>query len=122
MAKSKKKQKKFTMTDEKRREALDRAENGASEKNYDAIYAGFAAKGIEEDEVLPRENVFTYNAWLAKGRQVRKGEKGVKVETFIPVTAKDKDAPNDPEKDRKFMRQRITTVFHISQTDPIVKH
>lgn len=118
MAKSKKK--KFTMTDEKRREALDRAENGSSERNYDAIFAGFAAKGINDIE--PRENVFTYNAWLAKGRQVRKGEKGVKIESFIPVTAKDKDAPNDPEKEKRFMRQRITTVFHISQTDPIVKH
>jgi len=28
---------------------------------------GFAAKGIPESEIKPRENVFTFNAWKALG-------------------------------------------------------
>ena len=65
---------------------------------------------------MPRENVFTYNAWLAKGRQVRKGEHGVKAVTFVPMTLKDK---RDPSKKIESRRPWTTTVFHISQTDPI---
>lgn len=117
MTKSKK-GKKITVTDLMRREALNRAEDGESVRNYDAIYEGFAAKGIEEDDILPRENIFTYNAWLAKGRQVRKGEKGVKIEVFIPVTKKDEEKPDDESKKVSFTRAKPTTVFHISQTDP----
>jgi hypothetical protein len=64
-------------------EALDRAISSASFTNYPAIYQGFLAKGIREDEIKPRENVFTFNAWKAKGRSVRKGEHGIKVVTFI---------------------------------------
>lgn len=115
MAKKAKKQK-FTPTEISRREALDRAENGSSMRNYDAIFSGFAAMGIDEDEIEPRENVLTYQAWLAKGRQVRKGVHGVKVETFIVMAKKDE---KEPDKVNTFRRPKITTVFHISQTDPV---
>lgn len=115
-----KKGRRFTWTEEKRKEALSRAEGGESERNYDALFEGFAAKGIDIDRVIPRENVFTYNAWLALGRQVRKGETGVRLpEVFIPVTKKDEDAPNNDKKKKKFMRIRPAAVFHVSQTDPI---
>lgn len=102
-------------TDEMRREALARAEDGSSERNYDAIFAGFSAMGIDEDDILPRENVLTYNAWIAKGRQVKKGSHGVKVETFIVMKKTDESAPKG-EQDKVFRRPKITTVFHISQT------
>jgi hypothetical protein len=92
-------------------ESLNRAKNGDSLANYQAIMQGFADKGIPASDIIPRENVFTYNAWLALNRQVRKGEKGVKVVTWIP--AKDKDSENS------FMLCRRSTVFHISQTDLI---
>jgi hypothetical protein len=42
--------------------------------NYGAIFQGFMEKGIPESEILPRENVFTYHAWRALGRQVRRGQ------------------------------------------------
>ena len=64
------------------------------------IYA-FEERGIN---ATPRVDVFTYNAWLAKGRQVKKGEKGVKVVTFV-------------EKADGSKLPRSVTVFHISQTD-----
>ena len=92
-------------------ESLNRAKNGDSLANYQAILQGFADKGIPASEIIPRENVFTYNAWLALNRQVRKGEKGVKVVTWIPAKQKDSES--------SFMFRGRSTVFHISQTDLI---
>jgi len=95
-------------------EALHRATEQNSLANYTAIYNGFAAKGLNEADIQPRVNVFTYNAWLALGRQVRKGEHGVKVVTWIPVSKKKADGSKEA-----FRRPKATTVFHISQTDRV---
>jgi hypothetical protein len=116
--------------DEVQQEALARAASGQSLGNWPAIVAGFLAKGIPEADIRPRENVFTYHAWRALGRQVRRGEHGVKVVTFITTAAG--DAPADdaasgaadagtgsPAKRRGGRRPWTATVFHISQTDPI---
>ena len=84
--------------------------------NYPTIYGGFTAKGIPESEIKPRENVFTYNAWRALGRQVRRGEHGVKVLTFIDCQKRDEETGQLKE---RFRRPSSTTVFHISQTDEI---
>lgn len=92
-------------------EALSRAVNGISMGNYPLIIGGFLQKGIPEAEIKPRENVFTFNAWLALGRVVKKGEHGVKVPTFVPI-----DEEDDEGKIRTVTVPRITTVFHISQT------
>jgi antirestriction protein ArdC len=97
-------------------EALTRAVNGQSLGNYPAIFAGFVAKGIQEAAIKPRENVFTYQAWRALGRQVRRGEHGVKVVTFVEM-AKENKKTGEKE---SFRRPWTTTVFHISQTDEIV--
>ena len=105
-------------------EALSRAVSGQTLSNWPAIIAGFTAKGIPEGDIHPRENVFTYNAWRALGRQVRRGEHGVKVTTFIPV--RDKESPvkahgadglDGPR--HRTSRPWTATVFHVSQTDPI---
>jgi N-terminal domain of anti-restriction factor ArdC len=98
-------------------EALSRAVNGLSVGNYPAIFAGFLAKGIPEDAIKPRENVFTYQAWRALGRQVRRGEHGVKVVTFVEM-AKENGETGEKE---SFRRPWTTTVFHISQTDAIAE-
>lgn len=101
-------------------EALGRAVSGQTMANYAAIIHGFMAKGIPADEILPRENVFTYHAWRALGRQVRRGEHGVKVLTF--VTCKGKEAPETGEQRKQqggYRRPWTATVFHVSQTDPI---
>ncbi len=104
----------MTATAEQQSEALSRATNNLSMLNYPAIYEGFEGKGISD--IRPRENVFTYNAWKAKGRQVRKGEHGVKVVTWIDCKSKDIDPDTDEPK--KYKRAKSATVFHISQTDP----
>jgi antirestriction protein ArdC len=74
-------------------ESLQRAKNGDSLLNYPNIINGFIAKGISASDIIPRENVFTYNAWKALGRQVNKGEHGVKVVTWIDATDKDTGLP-----------------------------
>jgi hypothetical protein len=100
-----------------RQEALSRAVSGQSFTNFPAIFQGFAAKGIPESEIKPRENVFTFEAWKALGRYVRKGEHGVKVVTFIDTLSKETD-PDTGE--RKLIRRPwTTTVFHVSQTEAI---
>jgi N-terminal domain of anti-restriction factor ArdC len=110
-----------------RQEALSRAVTGQSFTNWPAIIAGFVAKGIPESDIRPRANVFTYHAWRALGRQVRRGEHGVKVLTYVSIRGKeDKDgvATNDvdgTDKPKRGATRRpwTATVFHVSQTDPI---
>lgn len=104
-------------TSEQQLEALFRAETNESALNYPAIFEGFAEKGIAESDIKPRVNVFTYNAWKAKERQVRRGEHGVRVITWIVCKSKDIDASTGEAK--PFKRQKAATVFHVSQTDPI---
>src|SRR5438067_277817 len=98
-------------------EALSRAASGQSLANWPAILAGFTAKGIPESDVRPRENVFTYHAWRALGRQVRRGEHGVKVVTFVD-TGRTDEAPADaadgtdkPANRRAGRRPWTATVF-----------
>ena len=101
-------------------EAIERARNGQSLANYPAIFEGFTAKGIAEADIKPRENVFTFNAWRALGRTVRRGEHGVKVVTFISCGGKvEVDAASGDETvSATYRKPHITTVFHVSQTDP----
>ena len=102
-------------------EALSRATNPiGSLTNYPSIISGFTAKGIPEADILPRRNVFTYEAWRALGRQVRRGEHGVRVITYVPTTTKtgEIDPETGEEKTIGGKRPWTATVFHISQTDP----
>ena len=100
-----------------RLESLKRAVSGQSFTNFPAIFQGFAAKSIPESEIKPRENVFTFEAWKALGRVVRRGEHGVKVVTFIETKSKEVDEDTG---ERKIIRRPwTTTVFHISQTEPL---
>jgi hypothetical protein len=99
-------------------EALERARASQALTNYPAIYQGFMAKGIAEADIKPRENVFTFHAWKALRRSVKKGEHGVRVVTFIDCSASERDAATGEEKTVSYRRPHTTTVFHISQTEP----
>jgi antirestriction protein ArdC len=61
--------------------------------------------------------VFTFEAWKALGRVVRRGEHGVKVVTFIETKSKEVD--QDTGEPKMIRRPWTTTVFHISQTEPL---
>src|ERR1700730_3814202 len=86
-------------------ESLKRAVSGQSFSNFPAIFQGFAAKGIAESEIKPRENVFTFEAWKALGRVVRRGEHGVKVATFIECASKE----TDPDSGERKLSRRPST-------------
>ena len=98
-------------------EALARARGNESASNYPTIFQGFAEKGIPEDEIHPRENVFTFHAWRALGRTVKRGEHGVNILTWIACDKKD-DAGEVIE---TFRRPKSATVFHVSQTQELVQ-
>lgn len=103
------------MTTDIQQQALSNAFNNLSERNYSAIYAGFMEKGIDSIDIVPRVNVFTFNAWKAKSRIVKKGEHGVKIVTFVTMLKKDKET----DKKDTFRRPRTVTVFHITQTEKL---
>lgn len=105
-------------------EALSRARSNPSMANFGTVIEAFAARGIDPCDIDPKTNVFTYNAWRALGRQVRRGEKSVKITTFIPTGPKDEPTapqtqPNGTPAPSRGMRPVTACVFHISQTDPI---
>ncbi|MDP2367190.1 hypothetical protein [Rhodoferax sp.] len=98
------------------RKALVNALSGQSTMNYRAIIDGFRAKGVAIEDIKPRENVFTFHAWCGVGRCVKRGEHGVKVCTYVPMTRTDPDSGEISS----FRSPKQTTVFHISQTEPLV--
>jgi hypothetical protein len=106
------------------KEALKNAVTGQSFANYQAIIAGFSERGIPAQDIAPRENVFTFNAWRALGRTVRKGEKGIAVLTWIECAANDKERQKTQDKQGEsstHKRAKTTYVFHISQTDSLAE-
>ena len=94
-------------------EALTRATTSTSETNLPTIYQSFLDRGIPGAEIRPRENVFTFNAWKALGRFVRRGERGVRIITWIPV-AERVEADGTVRPSGK--RPKSAYVFHVSQT------
>lgn len=95
-------------------ESLSRAVNGNSLANEMLAIDMFAARGIPAEDIKPRENVFTFNAWKALGRQVRKGEKAVALPTRKTCRKKKADGTEDI-----YTVPWTAYVFHVSQTDPI---
>jgi len=106
---------------EKYQESLSRAVNGVTGSNYPAIIHGLVQKGIPQHDIQPRENVFTYNAWKALGRHVKKGEHGVRVVTFIQTDKTEIDKATGEEVKRHSSYPSSTTVFHITQTEANTK-
>ena len=89
-------------------QALHNATTNQSMTNYTAIIDTLSKMGIPLQDIKPRENVFTFHAWKALNRHVKKGEKGVQVLTWVKYTNKQGE---------EAMRPKVTYVFHISQTE-----
>lgn len=96
------------------RETVRKAKSNMNIYNDLLVIESLAAKGIPANEISPRDNVFTYNAWLSLGRQVKKGQHGVK----IPVIMKKEHTTEHGQKEMKQFWKNVT-VFHISQTTVI---
>ena len=99
-------------------EALSRAVQSQAMTNLPTIYQEFMQRGIPEADIRPRENVFTFHAWKALGRSVKKGEHGVRIITWIPVAARMND--DGTEKYPAGKRAKTAYVFHVSQTQESV--
>lgn len=95
--------------------ALRNAVSGQSFGNYQAIFEGFAAMGIAAEDIKPRENVFTFNAWRALGRTVSRGQEGVRIVTVIRCERQDQETGDS----RPARKPKTTSVFHISQTEAL---
>ena len=90
-------------------QSYNRAVSNVSVQNDLIVVQEFKKRGIT---ATPRTDVFTYNTWLYKfKRQVRKGEKSVKVRTI-------RDEETNGVKTGK-KRPATACLFHISQTDSI---
>lgn len=105
--------------EEVQQRALANALADKSAANYQTIVEGFMEKGIEPEDITPRVNVFTYNAWRELGRQVRRGESGVRILSMAPARSKGEDGESSVEGEKPRMRPVPAVVFHITQTDPI---
>lgn len=94
-------------------EALTRAVTGQSFSNFPAIIEGFLSKGIPEDQIKPRENVFSFQAWRALGRHVKRGEHGVKVATVrdFRKTVIDKETGNGKTKPIAYRGRQPSFIF-----------
>jgi antirestriction protein ArdC len=108
----------YSRKSEIQQEALTRAITGQSLSNYPAIFQGLLAKGIAEDQIKPRENVFSYQAWKALGRHVKRGEHGIKVATVRDFRKTVIDRDTGEKKEEVYSVPWTATVFHISQTEP----
>ena len=102
------------MKNELNQNALSKAVGGQSMTNYPTIIKGFLERGIPEAEIRPRENVFTFNAWKALGKSVKKGEHGVKILTYLPRFKKVADDKGN-ESTESYNIPWSSTVFHVSQ-------
>lgn len=60
-----------------------------------------------------------FRQWQAKGRQVRKGEKSLKIFGYSTKKITETDPETGEEVERRAARFPILSVFDISQTDPI---
>ena len=100
--------------------ALARIQSMQFGPNDVAVIVAFSECGIDPENIDPRHNVLTFNAWKAKGRRVGKGAISQRVTVWIP-TGKDSDEPAEPPKDgekpkRSGMRPTTARLFHESQT------
>ena len=102
--------------------------NGKSEglKQYLQFFAKFHPYSFRNIVLIFKQKpeatmIAGYRRWQDKGRQVRKGEKGLRILAPMTRKKKDEDGPQELDKDDKAKRIvmgfRGASVFDISQTD-----
>lgn len=63
-----------------------------------------------------------YRTWQTKGRQVRKGETGIRILSPAPITLRKEAAEGEDEETKTLMKFKPVSVFDISQTEPMEGH
>ncbi len=100
--------------------ALQRIQSMQFSGNDVLVIQAFADAGIDPEQIDPRNNVLTFNAWKALNRRVAKGAISVRVTVWIPVGEKADDGKTeDADKPKRTgMRPTMARLFHVSQTVP----
>lgn len=98
------------------KELLEKAEKNVEEKTEEFEKFSIGSYSIKNKMLIFMQcpwakEVKGYKAWKAEGRQVQKGEHGIRI--FAPLTRKDK------ENDDEVFGFRLVSVFDISQTKPM---
>ena len=104
---------KSTTTTETPEQALARIQATGFGKNDALVIMAFSERGIDPENIDPRHNVLTFNAWKAKGRQVAKGAISVRAQTWIPCKEAKKQT-KDGATAKKFLRPKTVSLFHES--------
>jgi antirestriction protein ArdC len=106
------------------RERLAAYKDGLNDQRIAQITARF--DGYSENNALliamqrpTATDVSGFWTWKGRGRQVRKGEKGIKI--FAPMNLKGEVVDADTEEEKQYLVFTTKTVFDIDQTDPIQK-
>ena len=114
---------------EKRRELADKLEQGYSAlldsqnyKDYLAVAARFHTYSAGNCLLIMMQRpgatrVAGFKAWQKLGRQVRKGERAIRIYAPMVYRARDDEAEGDDEQARRVAGFRSASVFDISQTD-----
>ena len=99
-------------------EALERGSRMGPSSNDGPVVMQFRARGFDNIETFgPRQNVRTYAAWQALGRQVRKGEKSVHCTVWIHGEKDNHNAKTGEIERKSVSFPRSACLFHVSQTD-----
>ena len=98
-------------------ESLNRARSTRPGQNWASVIRALTDKGIDFADIIPGENVLTFNAWKALGRSVKKGEHGVRIPVFVSGSSTT-ETTNEQTTNRRSTSRKIfsAVVFHISQT------
>lgn len=110
-------------------EALTRIQSMGFGKNDAIVIMAFADRGLDPEDIDPRQNVLTFRAWKGAGRQVAKGAIGVPVTVWIARknskgAETTEETPLDDSKSPVWgkkkptggMWPKTTRLFHVSQT------
>lgn len=91
---------------------IDRARVTES-RTVDVWAEHYSPRNVQVLLAAGASDVAGYREWQAMGRQVWKGEHGIRL--AAPVTVKDRETG-----ERRMVNVRTVTVFDRSQTDPLV--
>lgn len=108
-------------------DAVDQLSNNDQWKNWLNFIAAFHTYSLKNGLLIMAQRpeaslVAGFNQWKERGRQVRKGEKAIRIFGYSTKKITTTDPDTNEETENKVSRFPILSVFDIDQTDPIDGH